>query len=219
MTATVTVTEPPHDHRAILFDVDGVLLDSQPRHEHVWRQWAQLRGLDAAAVLRAAHGRRPQDAVREVARDLDPAAESQTLNILSAHCRIEVAPFAGAASLLRSLPDSAWALVTSGSRRHVHQAFQRHRLPLPKVQVYGEDVTRSKPAPDGYLLAASRLRIAPDKCIVIEDSPAGIQAGKAAGCAVMAVGSTDAEHDPPPDLHAADLHAVKTKLQTWLAEG
>lgn len=173
--------------RAVLFDVDGVLLDSAAAHQAVWRRWAGGRGLDPAAVVLASNGRRPEDTVRLVAPALDPATERKALDELTLRSRAVVREIAGAAALLGSLPPDRWAIVTSGSAWYVQRAFFRCGLPLPTVQVYGEDVANSKPAPDGYLLACRRIGASPGDCLVLEDSPAGVLAGKAAGCLVLAL--------------------------------
>jgi sugar-phosphatase len=106
----------------------------------------------------------------------------------------------GAAALLNRIGGRPWALVTSGSRGPVHKRFKLASLPLPAVQVYGEDVKKSKPAPEGYLKAADLLGIDPSHCIVIEDAPHGITAGKKAGCHVVGVATNHA----PAHLARAD---------------
>jgi sugar-phosphatase len=153
--------------------VDGVLLDSAAAHQAVWRQWARSRDIAVAPVLAASTGRRPEDTVREVAPHLDPAAERLALDKLTRASQVAVPAMPGAADLLRTLPAARWAIVTSGSAWYVRKAFRQHRLPLPTVQVYGEDVAAAKPAPDAYLLAASLLSVEPGDCLVVEDSPAG----------------------------------------------
>ncbi len=207
----------PH-RRAVLFDVDGVLLDSVAAHHAVWRRWAGERGLDPAAVAAASNGRRPEDTVRLVAPALDPATERKALDELTRRSRAVVREFAGAAELLGSLPPDRWAIVTSGSAWYVRRAFRRRRLPLPSVQVYGEDVANSKPAPDGYLLACQRLGARPGDCLVLEDSAAGVQAGKAAGCLVLAVtGVPPAGPLARADVWAPGLPAATPAIRAWLA--
>ncbi|MFI8242539.1 HAD family hydrolase [Streptomyces sp. NPDC085866] len=203
---------------AVLFDVDGVLLDSAAAHHRIWNAWATLRGLDAEDVWQHTFGRRPEDTVRQVAPDLDPAAERQVLNGLMRKEGDAFPPMEGAAHLLNALQPGAWALVTSGSRQPVHERFGRGGLPLPEVQVYGEDVINAKPHPDAYLLAATRLRSEPQRCIVVEDAPAGVTAGKAAGCTVIAITST---HSAPQladaDVCVSSLTEAKSHLASLLA--
>jgi len=197
--------------RVVALDVDGVLLDSATAHRAVWRQWARSRNLAVAVVLAASTGRRPEDTVREVAPHLDPAAERLALDTLTRASRVAVPAMPGAADLLRTLPTARWAIVTSGSAWSVRKAFRQQQLPLPTVQIYGEDVAAAKPAPDAYLLAVSRLSAEPGDCLVVEDSAVGVAAGKAAGCRVLGVGSpAGADHC------AATLLAATGIILSWL---
>ncbi|MFI6637647.1 HAD-IA family hydrolase [Nonomuraea fuscirosea] len=181
--------------KALLFDVDGVLLDSSATHRRIWDAWSAMRGLDKDLVWSLTHARRPEDTVREVAPGLDPHAERKVLNQLMFKEGDAFPAARGAISLLRELDRRPWALVTSGSRAHVHQRFQLASLPLPRVQIYGEDVERSKPHPESYLKAAELLSVEAGDCIVVEDAPHGITAGKAAGCTVIAVATTHSPHE------------------------
>ncbi|WP_137235566.1 HAD-IA family hydrolase [Streptomyces sp. BPSDS2] len=173
---------------AVLFDVDGVLLDSAGAHRRVWDAWSAARGLDPEKVWELTFGRRPEDTVRDVAAQLDPAAERQVLDRLLEREMGGIQPVEGAPDLLESLSGSPWAIVTSGNRDFVAARFAATGLALPAVQVYGSDVQHAKPAPDCFALAASRLGVAPSECLVVEDAPAGVRAAVAAGC--FAVGLT-----------------------------
>ncbi len=175
---------------AVLFDVDGVLLDSAAAHRRVWNSWALSRGLDAEKVWRLTFGRRPEDTVKDAAAHLDPAAERQSLDELLAKERDGILPVGGAVRLLRALSGRAWAIVTSGDRAFVEARFAATGLPLPAVRVYGSDVEQAKPAPDCFALAASRLGVDPSACVVVEDAPAGICAAVAAGCTVIGLTTT-----------------------------
>ncbi|MEU8892591.1 HAD-IA family hydrolase [Streptomyces sp. NPDC048442] len=177
---------------AVLFDVDGVLLDSTAAHRRVWDAWSAMRGLDAEEVWELTFGRRPEDTVREVAPQLDPDVERVALDRLLAREEGSFPPVAGAAELLAGLPDGAWAIVTSGDMVSVRRRFGAAGLPLPRVQVYGADVERAKPAPDCFALAASRLGVPPSACLVVEDAPAGVRAGRDAGCTVVGLTTTHA---------------------------
>ncbi|MFJ6069292.1 HAD family hydrolase [Streptomyces sp. NPDC093065] len=175
---------------AVLFDVDGVLLDSAAAHRRVWDAWSLSRGLDAETVWRLTFGRRPEDTVTDAAAHLDPALERRALDGLLAKERDGIPPVDGAAELLRALSGSPWAIVTSGDRAFVEARFAATGLPLPAVRVYGGDVERAKPAPDCFALAASRLGVDPSACVVVEDAPAGIRAAVAAGCTVIGLTTT-----------------------------
>ncbi|MFB7226576.1 HAD family hydrolase [Streptomyces fimicarius] len=173
---------------AVLFDVDGVLLDSAGAHRRVWDAWSAARGLDPEKVWELTFGRRPEDTVRDVAAHLDPVAERQALDRLLERETGGIQPVEGAPELLESLSGSPWAIVTSGDRDFVAARFAATGLALPAVQVYGSDVQHAKPAPDCFALAASRLGVVPSECLVVEDAPAGVRAAVAAGC--FAVGLT-----------------------------
>jgi sugar-phosphatase len=211
----VRVTLAPR-FAAVLFDVDGVLIDSGASHTRVWEAWAGLRGLDPDFVLRVTQGRRRLDTLRIVGPHLDIAAENHVLDRLMAAEEANMRPFPGSAGVLRTLT-SPWAVVTSSRREATRARMERLGLPVPHVRVCAEDVRHGKPAPDGYLAAAARLAVDPRRCLVIEDSPAGIRAGHAAGCTVHAVTTThtvellaDAEACFPTLRKA--VHAVKGTL-------
>ena len=174
----------------ILFDLDGVLVDSRPLIEEVWRAWASPRGLDASRFIALAHGRRTSETLREVAPDLDIAAETAALDAIEEVATDGLAAVPGAAALLGSLEPGSWAIVTSGSRAVATLRLRTCGLPIPPVMVTGDDVRFGKPHPEPYLKGAERAGATPQECIVVEDAPAGILAGKAAGMLVIAVTTT-----------------------------
>lgn len=178
--------------RAILFDLDGVLVDSRKCVELVWHAWAAERGLDPAPFLKVAHGRRISDTMRLVRPDLDAVAEARVLDAMEEVETWGLSPVPGAAELVARLSDMQWAVVTSGSRAVATLRLRTVGLPIPPVFVTADDVQRGKPDPEGYLLAARRLGVESADCVVIEDSPTGLAAGKAAGMRVIAVLTTHA---------------------------
>ena len=190
-----------HELTHVLFDVDGVLLDSEMCYRRVWHTWALMRGLDPATVMSRSHGCRSRETIRQVAPYLDPQAEAAVLDTILERMAAEIRPFPEAKFLLESLRPGTWAIVTSGERPTVQRCFRQHDLPLPAVQVYADSVARAKPAPDAYRLAVRELRVSPDHCLVIEDSPSGVAAGKAADCTVAAISSSVSPHQ----LSAADF--------------
>jgi len=174
----------------VLFDVDGVLLDSEACYRRVWRTWAVMRNLDPVTVLSSSHGCRSRDTIMRVAPHLDPLAESAVLDEILERQSDGILPYPGVKSLLESLRPGTWAIVTSGDQSTVQRLFRQHDLPLPDVQVYGDSVTLAKPAPDAYRIAARELNVRSEHCLVIEDSPSGVAAGKAANCIVAAISSS-----------------------------
>jgi len=185
---------------ALLFDLDGVLVDSIMSVEHTWRLWAVRHGLDLDAILSAAHGRRAVDTVHLVAPHLDAAAEVVALAAQEATATQGLSEVAGASSLLAGLPPDRWAVVTSGDRPVAEHRLQHVGLPMPRVMICGDEVSRGKPDPEGYLAAAAKLGIAPGACVVVEDAPSGIEAAHNAGMRVIAVAATHT----PERLQAAD---------------
>jgi len=173
----------------VLFDKDGVLLDTMAMIRSAWAAWAKGRGLDAAEVLASIH-MTAYELLERFAPSADPAKEIREIAARQSGLEPSIKSFAGAAELLESLPEDAWAIVTSArcdvSSRHLTVAG----LPVPHVLICSEDTPRGKPDPAGYLLAAQRLNASPGDCVVVEDAPAGIRAGRAAGMFVVALATT-----------------------------
>jgi sugar-phosphatase len=167
-----------------------VLVDSRAVVERTWQRWAEHRGIPAGDIVRAAHGRRTIETVREFAPHLDPVAEAQWLESVEVRDVEGLIPIDGAMRVYNALSNDRRAVVTSGGRELATTRLGAMSYQLPRVLVVAEDVTRGKPAPDAYLLAASRLGIDPAEAVVIEDAPAGIAAGKAASAVVIAVATT-----------------------------
>jgi len=187
--------------RAILFDLDGVLVDSAERVEKTWRDWAARHQLDADLVIAAAHGRRTVETVALVAPELNVDAELRALEISEATNSDGIYEIPGARDLLRRLAPKRWAIVTSGIRAVAEFRIQHTALPSPAVMICAEDISRGKPDPEGYLAAAKGLGFSPADCVVIEDAPPGIDAAKAAGMRAVAVATTY----PAERLMGADL--------------
>ena len=196
--------------RAILFDLDGVLVDSRRCVELVWHAWAAERGLDPAPFLKVAHGRRISETIRLVRPDLDAKAEAAVLDAMEETETGGLAAFPGAAALLAALPDARRAIVTSGSRAVASLRLRTAGLRPPAVFVTSADVSRGKPEPEPYLLAAERLGVPPAECLVLEDSPPGVAAGKAAAMRVIALLTTHAADQlAAADARVAALAALR----------
>jgi sugar-phosphatase len=191
---------------AVLFDLDGVLVNSTGSVDREWRAWAREKGIDEEAVIAVAHGVRSVEVIRAVAPYLDAEAEALKLeNREASDHDISVMP--GAIKLVRSIPENQWGVVTSGTRLLASARLTFVGVPLPKVMVAADDVKHGKPHPEPYLKGAHLLGVNPADCLVIEDAPAGIRSAHAAGMKVIALASTY----PATALSEAD--AVVQKLE------
>lgn len=175
------------DCDGLLFDLDGVLVDSAECVERTWHRWAESNGLDPAAVIRAAHGRRTIETVQAVAPHLAADAEVARLAASESNETDGVYEIPGARELLKALPERSWAVVTSGVRAVAELRIRHTRLPHPPILVCADEIEAGKPDPEGFLTAAQRLGIEPWRCLVIEDAPPGIAAARAAGMSVIGV--------------------------------
>jgi sugar-phosphatase len=193
---------------AILFDLDGVLVDSAAYVEQQWRRWASARGLRPEPFLRVCHGRRALETIRIAAPELDAEAEVKAFLPDEDAGAEGIGPLAGAGRLLGVLPMGSWAVATSGLRPVATSRLRRAGLPVPPVLVCAEDVARGKPSPDAYLLAARELGVLPSACLVVEDAPAGVQAARAAGMSVVGVTTTHPPGQLPADACAESLAGV-----------
>jgi sugar-phosphatase len=194
--------------RAVLFDLDGVLVDSARYVEQQWRRWATAKGLAPEPFLRVCHGRRALETIRLAAPHLDAEAEVAAFTPEEDPDAHELAPVEGASRLLQMLPAGSWAVATSGSRAAATERLRRAGLPIPNVLICAEDVLRGKPSPDVYLMAAADLGVPPSECLVVEDAPAGVQAARAAGMVVVALTTTHRPDELMADAHTQSLIGV-----------
>ena len=176
--------------RAILFDLDGVLIDSTPAVTRVWTRWASAYGLDPADVVRKAHGRPSISTIRDYLPQADHTAENRAVERMEIEDLEGIVPLPGARELLCALPPERWTIVTSCTRPLAHVRLLAAGLPVPPRLLTCDDVKNGKPHPEPYSKGASLLGIAAGDCIVVEDVPAGIRAGKAAGCRVVGCTTT-----------------------------
>jgi sugar-phosphatase len=188
---------------ALLFDLDGVLVDSRAAIERSMRAWAKLHGLNGDRVLAVSHGRRDADLVRTVAPGLDIDAEVARITALEVDVAGWVTAVPGAAGLLTGLPADRWAVVTSSTPPVALARLAAAGLPEPALLIAADDVDRGKPAPDGYLLAAEKLGVPPGRCLVFEDAAIGAAAARSAGMRCIGVGlAGPGVIGPVPDLTA-----------------
>lgn len=184
---------------AILFDLDGVLLDSTRAVTEQYTTWARENGLDPAEVMKAAHGVRTVEVIRRVAPHLDADAETKKIEDREAAASNVIA-MPGAVDLLNSIPRGGWCVVTSGTRFLALTRMRKFAIPIPDVLVTADKVKRGKPDPEPYRKAAELLKVDPSTCVVVEDAPAGIRSAHAAGMKVISLPSTY----PPSELDEAD---------------
>ena len=187
---------------AILFDLDGVLVDSTRAVDREWRAWAARKGVDGDAVMAIAHGVRTIEVIRRVAPHLDAGAEAAAIENHEAHDQSGVVVMPGAVDLVKSIPGGRWGVVTSGTRLLASNRLRYCGLPVPEVLVTSDDVVNGKPDPEPYLKGAERMGLRPGECLVIEDAPAGIASARAGGMKVIGMAST---YDP---AKLADADAV-----------
>jgi mannitol-1-/sugar-/sorbitol-6-phosphatase len=192
---------------ALLFDLDGVLIDSTPAVTRVWTQWAIAHGFDPDEVVRKAHGRPSIATIRDYLPHADHEAENREVERREIEDLDGVVTLPGAPELLDALPSEQWTIVTSCTRSLAEVRLRAAGLPIPKWLLTCDDVKKGKPDPEPYLKGALLLGISARDCVVMEDVPAGIRAGKAAGARVIASRTTVTE----PELKAAGAD--------WIVEG
>lgn len=193
---------PTYDAAAVLLDMDGTLVDSTPVVERTWTRWAHDHGIDPAKVLAVCHGRQGHLTMAELLPDRpqeENLAENRALLEYETTELDGVTPVVGAADFVASLADVPHALVTSADVPVSTVRMAHCDIAYPTIAITAEDVTRSKPDPEGFLEAAARLSVTPEQCLVFEDSAAGIAAARAAGMRVIGVG-------PIPAAKSADWH-------------
>ncbi len=166
--------------------MDGILISSLGSVERCWTRWAGMRGLDPAAALAIVHGCRSIDSVRRLRPDLDAEAENRIIEDMEMEDTDGVHVLAGVPELLRSLPAARWTVVTSATEGLARVRMAAGGIPVPERFVSAEQVTNGKPHPDPYLAGAALLGFDPADCVVFEDAASGSEAGRAAGCTVVA---------------------------------
>lgn len=198
---------------AVLFDCDGVLVDSDASVMQAWGDWAVHHGLDPVTVGEMVHGRRAADTVALLIDEAGRPGAVDLINRLEIEGAVVVTAIPGAPELTRSIPTGQWAVVTSGTRPLATARIAAAGLPLPGVLVTADDVRNGKPDPEGFVAAATALGHDPRDTVVLEDSPAGVKAARAAGVgAVIGIGERALATDA--DVVVADLSAL-----SWTGQG
>jgi mannitol-1-/sugar-/sorbitol-6-phosphatase len=171
---------------ALLFDMDGVLIDSTPAVARVWHRWAVEHGFDPETVVHLAHGRPSRTTIRELLPNADIDQEDREVERREMEDLDGVVLLPGARQLLDALPPDRWTIATSCTRPLAEVRLRAAGLPIPRTLITSNDVKIGKPDPEPYLKAAAKLGFAASDCVVVEDAPAGVRAGKAAGARVIA---------------------------------
>jgi len=205
--ASPSVSFPVLIHcKGILFDMDGILISSIASLERSWTNWAHLRGVDAALTRETAHGRRAIETIGLLRPDLDPEADHKVIEDIEVADNDGLTVLPGVLELLAALPADRWTVVTSATERLARLRMAAGGIPVPQRLVTADRVTRGKPHPEPFLAGAALLGAAPAACVVFEDSASGAQAGRDAGCTVVAttfshpIESLDAAHYLVRDL-------------------
>jgi sugar-phosphatase len=185
-----TFPVPKISCKALLFDMDGVLVDSTPVVARVWSWWARQHGLDPDDIVPKVHGRPSLANIREFLPNGDHEAEHREVERREMLDVDGVEALPGVREILSSLPADRWIVVTSGTKPLVRVRFRAAGLAAPRQIVTADDISRGKPDAEPYLTGAALLGFDPRDCLVIEDTPAGVRSGKAAGACVVALQTT-----------------------------
>jgi sugar-phosphatase len=202
---------PDKGFAAMLFDMDGTILNSIAAAEKVWASWARAHGIDIKTFLPTIHGRRAIDTIASLnLPGVDAATEAAYITQAEIAEVEGIEEIPGATAFLNKIPPSKWAVVTSAPRQLALTRLKAAGLPIPQVLITAEDVEQGKPNPDCYLLAAKRLGVSCADCLIFEDAEIGIAAALACGGTLVVVTATHTTHSP---AGAAQQLAVKDYLQ------
>ena len=195
--------------QGVLFDMDGILISSLGSVERSWTRWSEMRGIDPAHAIRVIHGRRAIESLTALRPDLDGEKELEILEQFEVDDTADIAVLLGVKDLLASLPPSRWTVVTSATERLARVRLAAAGLPVPERFIHGDSVSEGKPHPAPFLAGAALLGLRPQDCVVFEDSASGVQAGRAAGCTVIATTfSHESESLAAADYLIPDLTAI-----------
>ncbi|KAG0255103.1 hypothetical protein BG011_005320 [Mortierella polycephala] len=188
---TLNGTEPfPIRCRGLLFDMDGTLIDTTVIVERHWKVWCKSHDIDFDSLIATSHGRPSTEVIKQWApahlqEEYLSAVYIQKLESTVTNDKDGMVLISGAKELLKSIPSSMWAVVTSAGFEMATQRFKQTGLTTPPVLITASHITRGKPHPEGYMSAAAQLGLDPKDCVVFEDAPAGIRAGVASGAKVV----------------------------------
>jgi sugar-phosphatase len=170
--------------------MDGVLINSTGADERAWMKWAGFHGMQDSFPIHSVHGQRAVDTIRAVRPDLDVTVEKKRVEMFDAESSEGIVILPGVRNLLAGIPQQRWSIVTSASESLMRRRLESVGIAVPLLVVSADQVSRGKPDPEPYRLGAAQLGLDPTDCLVLEDAPNGVLAGKRAGCQVLAVTSS-----------------------------
>lgn len=196
--------------KGVLFDMDGILISSIGSVDRSWTKWSLMRDIDPAYAISTVHGKRAIESLQRLRPDLDSIAELKIIEDFEVEDTDDIEVLPGVRELLAALPKHRWTVVTSATDRLARVRLAAAGLPVPERFINGDSVTEGKPNPAPFLAGAALLGLNPEDCVVFEDSAAGVAAGKAAGCRVIAtLFSHECEHLEAADYLVNDVTGVK----------
>ena len=200
----------------VLFDMDGVLVSSTGSVLRCWRQWAAEYDVPGASEIEIPHGMRAVEIMENFKPGIDKVSALRRIEDIEIADVADLTVLPGVRELLGNLPQDRWTIVTSATQRLLVARLEAAGLPVPERLVSADMVTRGKPDPEPYRLGAERIGQPAAECLVVEDAPSGVRAGKAAGCRVLGVVGTHVAGElwaAGADFVAGSLVEVRVVLQ------
>ncbi|WP_019616937.1 HAD-IA family hydrolase [Psychromonas ossibalaenae] len=192
-----------------IFDVDATLVDTEVVIENIWKIWSEAAGVEFSEIQRHIHGRKIGETLSLVNASFANIEQEELVKKIASQQMTKATPIPGALDFIEQLVFDSWAIATSGPLEVARTSLTASGFVLPEVMVCAEDVERGKPDPMPFLLAAERLGVQPNECVVFEDSPAGVKSAKEAGCFTIALLTTHTESDlKDADLIVSGFHCL-----------